>query len=88
VIVIGSPLGSLSGTVSDGIVAAIRHGGDLIQITAPISHGSSGSPVLNDQGKLTGVAVAGIEEGQNLNFAISAVYVSRLWFSTPGRRFR
>ena len=46
--------------LSDGIVAAIRHGGDLIQITAPISHGSSGSPVLNDQGKLIGVAVAGI----------------------------
>jgi serine protease Do len=60
--------------LTDGIVAAIRHGGDLIQITAPISHGSSGSPVLTDQGKLIGVAVAGIEQGQNLNFAISAVW--------------
>ena len=46
--------------LTDGIVAAIRHGGDLIQITAPISHGSSGSPVLTDRGKLIGVAVAGI----------------------------
>jgi S1-C subfamily serine protease len=44
VLVIGTPEG-LQGTVSDGLVAAIRQNGQDIQITAPIAHGSSGSPV-------------------------------------------
>lgn len=71
VLVIGSPEG-LQGTVSDGLVAAIRENGQYIQITAPISHGSSGSPVLNEQGKVIGVATSMLIDGQNLNFAISS----------------
>ena len=71
ILVIGSPEG-LEGTVSDGLVSAIRANGELIQITAPVSHGSSGSPVLNDDGKVIGVATIVFREGQNLNFAISA----------------
>ena len=47
VLVIGNPEG-LEGTVSDGIISAFRENRSLIQISAPISHGSSGSPVLND----------------------------------------
>ena len=70
VLVIGNPEG-LQGTVSDGIVSAIRADGDLIQITAPISHGSSGSPVLNEDGEVIGIATSIFKEGQNLNFAIS-----------------
>jgi Trypsin-like peptidase domain len=69
VLVIGNPEG-LQGTVSNGLVAAIRTDLDLIQITAPISHGSSGSPVLNEDGRVVGVAVGILKEGQNLNFAI------------------
>ncbi len=72
VIVIGSPLG-LDQTVSDGIVSAIRNVqgiGKIIQITAPISPGSSGSPVLNMMGRVIGVATLQLSEGQNLNFAI------------------
>jgi S1-C subfamily serine protease len=69
VLVIGNPEG-LQGTVSNGLVAAIRKDLDLIQITAPISHGSSGSPVLNEDGRVIGVAVGIWKEGQNLNFAI------------------
>lgn len=83
IIVLGNPLG-LSGTVSDGIVAALRPQGlgpesrdffektPLIQITAPISSGSSGSPVLNSRGAVVGVAVSQYVYGQNLNFAIPA----------------
>lgn len=73
VFVVGSPFG-FEGTASDGIVSAIRdvpQMGRLLQITAPISKGSSGSPVLNFKGEVVGVATFYYKEGQNLNFAIS-----------------
>jgi|GEM_PF-85322 len=70
--VIGCPLG-LEKTVSTGIVSAVReipHFGEIIQIDAAISPGSSGSPVVNMKAKAIGVATFQILEGQNLNFAI------------------
>jgi len=85
VIVIGSPLG-LEQTVADGIVSAVREipaFGKIIQITASISPGSSGSPVVNMQGKVIGVATFQIVEGQSLNFAIPGERVAKL---TPGKR--
>jgi tetratricopeptide (TPR) repeat protein len=75
VIVIGNPTG-LTGTVSDGIISAFRENRSLIQITAPISHGSSGSPVMDETGQVVGVATLIKEEGQNLNFAIAVEKVS------------
>jgi tetratricopeptide (TPR) repeat protein len=72
VLVIGNPEG-LTGTVSDGIISAFRKNGAMIQITAPVSPGSSGSPVLDpESGNVIGIATAIRKEGQNLNFAISA----------------
>jgi len=71
VLVIGNPEG-LEGTVSDGIISAFRSGRSMIQITAPISPGSSGSPVLDEAGNVIGIATQVLKEGQNLNFAISA----------------
>jgi hypothetical protein len=77
VLVIGNPEG-LSGTVSDGLIAAFRNrdpanpftAETLIQITAPLSPGSSGSPVLDENGLVIGVAKMILTDGQNLNFAI------------------
>ncbi len=72
--VIGSPL-ALEGSLSEGIVSAIRSRPDgswLLQISAPISPGSSGSPVLDRHGRVVGVATLTAEEGQNLNFARSS----------------
>jgi len=72
VIVIGSPLG-LEQTVSDGIVSAYRKMKEfnkVIQITAPISSGSSGSPVVNSRGEVIGIAFMQLIGGQNLNFCI------------------
>ena len=72
VLVIGSPLG-LEQTVSDGIVSAIRDVpgfGPVVQISAPISPGSSGSPVVNMRGEVVGVASFYLSAGQNLNFAV------------------
>jgi len=80
IIVYGSPLG-LEKTVSDGIVSAIREipdFGKVIQITAPISPGSSGSPVLNMKGEVIGIATLQIVEGQNLNFAIPSERIASL----------
>ncbi len=72
VYVAGNPKGYLEGTFSDGIISGVR--GDStnkrLQMTAPISPGSSGGPVLNSIGKVIGVSVMTIEGGQNLNFAI------------------
>lgn len=78
VYVIGNPYG-LEGTFSQGIVSSIRtlHSDTLLQITAPISPGSSGEPVLNTQGEIIGVSMGTIEGGQNLNFAIPSSYLSR-----------
>jgi len=80
ILVYGSPLG-LEKTVSDGIISAIREVpgyGKLIQITAPISPGSSGSPVLNMKGEVIGIATLQLIKGQNLNFAIPSERIVRL----------
>jgi serine protease Do len=70
VLVIGNPEG-LEGTVSDGIISAFRDNRSMIQIAAPISPGSSGSPVLDEAGNVVGIVTQVFKEGQNLNFAIS-----------------
>jgi S1-C subfamily serine protease len=80
VAVIGSPLG-LEGSLSEGIVAAnrdLKQVGRILQITAPISHGSSGSPVLDLNGRVVGVAVGSRKEGQAVNFAIPVEDLARL----------
>ncbi|MBN1515792.1 serine protease [Candidatus Sumerlaeota bacterium] len=76
---VGNPQG-LEGTFSQGIVSSIREVGtdNLFQMTAPISPGSSGGPVLNAKGEVIGVSVATFKGGQNLNFAIPAKYLKSL----------
>jgi S1-C subfamily serine protease len=71
VAVVGSPLG-LEQTLSDGVVSALRRtsAGRYLQISAPVSTGSSGSPVINRQGEVVGVASLQVIKGQNLNFAV------------------
>jgi len=76
---IGNPQG-LEGTISQGIVSGIRRlaNTEILQITAPISPGSSGGPVLDQKGRAIGVAVATFRSGQNLNFAIPIDYLTAL----------
>ena len=76
---IGNPRG-LEGTFSQGIISSVRKIGTdrLLQITAPVSPGSSGGPVLNENGKAIGVSVATFQGGQNLNFAIPSNYLATL----------
>ena len=80
IVVIGNPL-KLEGSVTDGIVSAVRevpNVGKIIQITAPISHGNSGSPVFNMNGQVVGVVTVKVTNGQNINLAIGAARVENL----------
>ncbi|MGI8641731.1 MAG: S1C family serine protease [Pyrinomonadaceae bacterium] len=74
-----SPKG-LEGSFSQGLISGLRKTSkkDLIQITAPISHGSSGGAILNNQAEVIAVAVGGIDEGQSLNFAVPIKYAQTL----------
>lgn len=65
---IGSPYG-LKNTISNGIISSLREN-DIIQISAPISNGSSGGVLLNNKGLAIGITFSGIEGGENLGFAI------------------
>lgn len=68
---VSSPVG-LEQTVSDGIISALRNDshGEIVQVTAPISPGSSGSAIVNDRGEVIAIATFLHKGGQNLNFGV------------------
>ena len=69
---LGSSEGLTSTFSSGNVSAASRVIEDVryIQITAPISHGNSGGPLVNVFGEVVGINTMAYLEGQNLNFAI------------------
>ena len=84
VFAIGNPL-RLEGSISDGIVSALREVPDIgriVQITAPVSHGNSGSPLFNMRGQVIGIVTVKVTNGQNINLALGAPRVLAL---TRGR---
>ena len=69
---IGNPRG-LNNTFSSGEISQFRtiNGSKVIQISAPIDHGSSGGALLNDRGEAIGITTGGLDDsGANLNFAV------------------
>lgn len=82
---IGSPLGELN-TVSTGIISNASNNKG-IQLTASISHGSSGGALLNSKNQVIGVTYASLSEGQNLNYAISINYVKEMYNMYKSNRF-
>jgi Trypsin-like peptidase domain len=84
VVAIGNPL-SLESTVSNGIVSGMRTaqdlGGKFLQVTAPISPGSSGGPLFNMAGEVIGITTLYLKGGENLNFAIPINDAKRLLLS-------
>jgi hypothetical protein len=68
---VGCPQG-LEGTFSQGIISGKRSMDNrkLLQITAPISAGSSGGPVMNEKGEVIGIATSSFGNSQNLNLAV------------------
>lgn len=66
---IGSPRG-LDNTFSSGEISQVRENGKILQISAPIDHGSSGGVLLNTKGEAVGITSGGIDDsGANLNYA-------------------
>jgi serine protease Do len=97
IIAIGNQLGEFDYSVTSGLVSQVRHACDreaiakqrckqeftLLQISAPISLGSSGGPLFNQTGEVVGVTTAIITAGQNLNFAVPGNYLKPL-IAQPG----
>jgi serine protease Do len=80
IVAIGHPLG-LEDTVSNGLVSAIRNVSPsltLLQISAPIAPGSSGGPLIDEEGRVIGIATAVSREGQNLAFGVPTRYLAEL----------
>src|SRR5262245_19894479 len=83
---IGAPQ-ELELTLSDGLISGLRHteGGStqLIQTSAPISPGSSGGGLFDQEGRLVGITTFFVAEGQNLNFALPAAWALELSSGLP-----
>ena len=80
ILAIGNPSG-LEGTVSTGIISGIRteDGSQYFQITAPISPGSSGGPIIDEHNEVLGVSTFYLDGAQSLNFAMPAAYLTKLY---------
>lgn len=85
VVAIGNPLG-LQNSLSEGLISGIRRIGsdDFLQITAPISSGSSGGGLYDTKGRLVGITTFTLKESQNLNFAIPVASITPLLKQSAG----
>ncbi len=86
---LGSPKG-LTGTMSDGMISTasrVVDGVDYIQITAPISPGNSGGPLINEFGEVIGVNSWIYNDperiSQNLNFAVNIKELEKVDITEP-----
>jgi hypothetical protein len=90
VYVIGTPLGALTRSITNGITSQVRtiKGVEFLQITAPVSPGSSGSPVFDSNGLVVGMVSGSMEEGQANNFAVSSSAITNFLSSGAVTRTR
>ncbi|MGE3273984.1 MAG: S1C family serine protease [Vicinamibacterales bacterium] len=84
-VAVGNPKG-LEHTVTAGLVSGFRQweGYRVIQISVPISPGSSGGPLFDRFGRVIGITTAQLrgEGTQNLNFAVPINYAKPLLAAT------
>lgn len=87
IVVIGTPYHpQLAQTITDGLVSAIRPlagGKRLIQISAPISPGSSGSPVVNMKGDVVGIATRVHRQASHIGIAVPGEILAGLTPASP-----
>lgn len=80
---IGNPEG-LSLSLSEGLLSGLRgvEGAPILQTTAPISPGSSGGGLFDDQGRLVGITtliyLGRSRIAQSLNFAMPAEWIAEV----------
>ncbi len=79
---VGTPKG-VEGLLTTGVVSGVRTYKNwpikgLIQTTAPFYKGSTGSPLMDGQGRVVGVVNSYVKDGQNLNFAVPVEILRRL----------
>lgn len=78
---IGSPRG-LEQTISDGLLSGLRRSGSgeltALQITVPISKGSSGGGLFDARGRLIGITTFMLRDAQNVNFALPATWIAEV----------
>lgn len=88
VVAIGSPRG-LKNTVSTGNVSAVfeEDGTQWLQFTAPISNGSSGGALFNNDGEVIGVTSMTRKDSQNINFAVHAKEIQDLYEKWDGSTY-
>ncbi len=82
---LGSPLG-LTGSFADGMVSSPARkieSVDYIQVTAPMSPGNSGGPLINKYGEVIGINTWQYTEGQNLNFSININEIQNIKTDKP-----
>ncbi|MEK5645071.1 serine protease [Paenibacillus rhizosphaerae] len=94
ILALGSPLG-LENTVTTGIISGLGRSFDidpytysnLYQISAPITHGNSGGPLVNaETGEVLGINSAAVSEEPGIGFSIpisSILQQAREWSKTP-----
>ena len=84
VFTLGYPMSNILGEeikVTDGIISSkTGYKGDIVtyQISAPIQHGNSGGPLFDKQGNIVGITNAGVEDAQNVGYAIKTSYLKNL----------
>lgn len=87
IVVIGTPYHpQLAQTITDGLVSAIRPlagGKRLIQISAPISPGSSGSPIVNTKGEVVGIATRVHRQASHIGIAVPGETILGLTPASP-----
>lgn len=83
VLAIGNPVG-LTNSVTSGVISSIDRPllqiGNIIQVDAALNPGNSGGALINEDGYLVGIAFAGLENFENLNFAIPSNLLLSLLF--------
>ncbi len=51
--------------------------GDAIQVDVPLNPGNSGGPLLSEKGGLIGIAFAGLEQFEGVNFAVPYIWIEK-----------
>jgi len=69
---IGTPLGVLTSTMTRGVLSADRvtQGVHVLQSDAAVTFGSSGGPLLDNEGRVIGLTKSGLRGEKGFNFFV------------------